>query len=121
VVKIPRGAFPRGRPRTEPVLDHVIRMSIDRANGTHHPESGRYAEVVLNGMSSVDHAREIRRALYRSARYMKVSLDAKIERSPGGGHQIRFTVVNKEHAQAYIENLRATAPHKVAYDPYARG
>ena len=96
-------------------------MSIDRANGEHDPESGHYAEVVLNGMHSVDHAREIQRALYRSARYMKVSLAAKPERSPDGGWQIRFTAINKEHARAYIENLRATAPHKVAYDPYARG
>lgn len=72
-------------------------------------------------MRSVDHAREIRRALYRSARYMKYSLDAKIERSPDGGHQIRFTAIDKEIARAYIERLRAEAPHKVSYDPYFRG
>jgi hypothetical protein len=103
------------------VLDHVLRMSMDNANGEFDSETGRYAEVVLNGMRSEDHAREIRRSLHRSARYMKVSLDSKIERAPAGGHQIRFTVINKEHAKAYIENLRRTAPHKVSYDPYGQG
>lgn len=96
-------------------------MSIDNANGEHDSSTGRYAEVVLTGMRSEDHAREIRRSLHRSARHMKYALDAKIERSPGGGQQIRFSAINKEHARAYIENLRRTNPSKVAYDPYGRG
>lgn len=112
---MPRGPHPRGgRPRTEPVLDHVIRASVDGANGVHHPETGHYKEVVLGGMRSADHAREIRRALYRSARYMKYSLKCNVEKDGAGGYQLRFTVIDKEIARQYINAL---PPEKRAYDP----
>ena len=91
-------------------------MSVDNANGEFDSETGRYAEVVLTGMHSQDHAREIVRAMYRSARYMKVSLHQKIERN-GDGYQIRFTVINKDHARAYVQSI---APERRSYNQHIR-
>lgn len=112
-----RGPYPRGgRPRTQPVLDHVLRMSIDNANGEFDSSTGRYAEVVLNGIATRDQAESVKRSMYRSARYMKVSLHQKIERA-GDGWQIRFTVINKDHARNFVN---AIPPERRAYNQHIR-
>lgn len=112
---MPRGPHPRGgRPRAEPVLDHVIQLSIDGVDGF-DPDTGRYKEVVLNGLADATHATEIRRALYRSAKHMKVSLHSAIEKSPDGGHQIRFTAIDKAAGRRYMNSIPA---HKRSYNQH---
>lgn len=109
---MPRAAHPRGSARKEPILDHVLRLSIDHANGEFDPGTGRYAEVVLNDFTDMAHATEIRRAMYRSANHMKVSLHSKIEKA-ADGYSIRFTVIDKEAGRRYINSIPA---HKRAYN-----
>lgn len=112
---MPRAPHPYGSARKEPVLDHVLQMSIDRTDGEFDPETGRYGEVVLNGLDGAAHATEIRRAMYRSARHLKVSLDAKPEKSADGSHAIRFTVIDKEAGKRYINSRPA---HTRAYNQH---
>lgn len=113
---MPRAPHPKGgRPRTQPVLDALIQKSIDDAGGIYDPETGAYAEVVLTGLRSKDHAAEIIRSMYRSARFMKYSLPKpKTEPSPDGGYQIRYRVHDKELARKYVN---AIPPERRAYNP----
>lgn len=112
---MPRAAHPRGSARKEPILDHVLQLSIDRSDGEFNPETGRYGEVVLTGLADIGHATEIRRALYRSARHMRVSLTSKIEKADDGSHAIRFTVIDKEIGRRYINSI---PPHKRSFNQH---
>lgn len=69
----------------------------------------------MDGLTDMAHATEIRRAMYRSARHMKVSLVSSIEKAANGSHAIRFTVIDKEVGRAYINSQPA---HKRSYNQH---
>ena len=117
---MPRGALPEYRRRKEPVLDDHLRASVERANGTPDPETGKYATLIYAGCESRERAKEIVRALYRSARYVKVSVATVIHPANDGTFNVEFTAINKAHARKYVLEKYGTDRSKWAYDPRAR-
>jgi len=117
---MPKGPAPQWRRRTEPVLDHELQAAINHVNGKHDPDTGKYATLDHTGCPDRERAKEIKRALYRSARYLKVSLHTEIIRAADKTWTVRFTVFNKEHGRAYVHEQAGGDPSKLAYNPYAR-
>lgn len=121
---MPRGPAPAWRQRKQPVLDAYVLASVDQAGGLgkHHPETGHYAELIIDGFKDRDEAQEYSRALYRSAHYMNrtgvasVSMSAKIERD-GGGYRIRFKAIDKTIARAHVMAKYGSDRTKWPYDP----
>jgi hypothetical protein len=113
---MPRGTLPEYRKRLEPILDHYLQMAIDSVGGK-HDESGKYATLLYTGCESRDRANEIRKALYRSAYHLKVSLSYKIHNRADGTYDVEFTVYEKKHATAYHINAHGSDPSKWAYHP----
>lgn len=104
----------------EPILDDEIRASIALAKNFHGPDSHDYdkrfhATLIYGGLKSEAEAHDIRKALYRSASYLGHSLQHKIEKTMSG-YQVRYTVVCKECARAYIQ-VKYPDPDKRPYNP----
>lgn len=111
-----KGPAPRWNARKEPVLDAHLAASINNAGGKHNPETGWYATLHLTGMKNRDEAKEVVRALYRSARHLGVSLAQEIV-PDGNGYRVEFAAINKAHARAYVAKKYGTKP---PYNPHAR-
>jgi hypothetical protein len=93
---------------------------MSKANGTPDPETGHYAKLVYAGCETKDRAVEIKRALFRSARYVGVSVSANIVKAPDGTFQVHFFAINKAHAKKYVLEKYGPDRSKWAYDPRAR-
>lgn len=117
---MPKGPSPQWKRRLEPILDHEIQAAIDHVNGKHDPGTGWYATLDHTGCESYARAQEIKRALYRSARHLKVSLHTELVRGPNGTWTVRFTPINKAHGRAFIAKQSGGDPGKLAYNPYHR-
>lgn len=123
---MPRGPAPQWRARREPIADSWLMASVEQAggHGSHHPETGFYAELIMRGLADRAEAEEWKRALHRSAVYLHkwkiadIGVSARIERS-GNGYIIRYRAVNKAHAQSYIVRTYGEDPSKWPY--HARG
>jgi len=118
---MPRGPAPQWRRRVEPVLDAELQASIDQSNGECDPATGWYSTLHYAGCADYDRAKEIKRALYRSARHFKVSLTTKIFRADDGTFTVEFTAISKAHGQAYIAAKAQGDPSRLAYNPHKRG
>lgn len=116
---MPRGPAPPWRARKQPVLDHYIQASIDRAGGR-HDDRGWYAELHITGLADHDEAAEHVRALHRSARYLGHSVHAKAVRH-GGGYKVIFTAISKVHARKYVLEKYGADRAKWPYDPRRQG
>jgi hypothetical protein len=103
-------------PRKEPILDHYVQASIDGGMDN----EGHYSELVYAGVEDQEWAKEIRRALFRSSRYLKVALKADLEQAADGTHQIRFHAIDKARARAYIVAQAQGDPSRLAYNPYRK-
>lgn len=91
--------------RKEPILDHYVRASIDQANGK-HDRSGHYVTLILKlDTSDLEHAKEMRNALYRSAHHLGVHLNVELSRRHNGNYQITFTAVHKKYREPYWSGL----------------
>lgn len=101
--------------RKPPILDHFVQASIDGGRDA----AGHYKELVYAGVEDQERAIEIRRALFRSAKHLKVALKADVE-TVAGVHQIRFRAIDKAIARAYVSQQAKGDPSKLAYNPYAR-
>jgi hypothetical protein len=117
---MPKGPAPEWKRRLEPILDHEVQASIDQSNGQHDPDTGWYATLHHTGCDTYKRAQEIKRALYRSARHLKVSLRTDIIRGANGTWTVEFTAVNKAHGKAYIAQQSGGDPSRLAYNPYHR-
>lgn len=118
---MPKGPSRSWRKRMEPILDDEVRASVAMARDFHDPGSHDYekrfhATLVYGGLSSEAEAHEIRKALYRSAKHLGYSLSHKIEKSPLGGWQVRYTAICKECATAYIQ-IKYPDPLTRPYNP----
>lgn len=113
---MPKGTPQPIRPRKEPIVDHLIMASVE---GGMDPATGKHRELVYGGIDSQERAQEIKRALYRCARYLKYSLTASVEKT-GEGHQIRYTVIDKEVGRRYIREKYQGREHEMPYNPFAR-
>jgi hypothetical protein len=116
---MPRGAAPPWRARKEPILDNHLHASVTQAGGV-HDERGHYAELVYAGCESRERAKEIVRALHRSAYHLGVSVTAKPEKS-GDTWSVRYKAINKEHAKAYVLGTYGSDRSKWPYDPRRKG
>jgi hypothetical protein len=102
------------------VLDHEVQASITQSNGTHDPATGWYTVLHHTGCPDYDRAKEIKRALYRSARHLHVSLHTRIFRAADGTQTVEFVAINKDHGRAYIQQQSGGDPRRLAYNPYTR-
>ena len=110
---------PHAKPyRKEPVLDHIVQAAIDAVGGQ-HDESGHYGSLRYTGCADRDRAKEIKQALYRSARHLGVSLFYSIVKEDDGTYTVEFTAVNKTHARAHVVSKYGADRGKWAYDPRA--
>ena len=89
--------------RMQPDLSSHVRASIDAVGGQHDPQTGHYGELHYAGCSTLDRAKEIKRALFRAAGYHKVSMSAQIVQDADGSYRVVFKAINKEHARAYVK------------------
>jgi hypothetical protein len=119
---MPRAAAPPWATRKEPVLDHLVRASIDQAGGKHHPDTGHYATLVYKGIETRERADEIKRALHRCALYMhkkgiaSVGMSAKVLRD-GNGWKVEFRAVDKTMARKYVLQKYGPDRSKWPYSP----
>lgn len=104
------------KPRKGPILDHYVQASIERGMD----EAGHYGELVYAGVEEEERAREIRRALFRSAKHLGVSLKADLERDAAGAWAIRFRAIDKAIGRAYIRQKTGGDPSRLDYNPYVR-
>ncbi|HEY3953912.1 MAG TPA: hypothetical protein VGM53_11080 [Streptosporangiaceae bacterium] len=102
------------------MLDHEVQASITRVNGEHDPDTGWYGVLHHTGCPDYDRAKEIKRALYRSARHLKVSLHTKIFKATDGSWTVEFVAINKAHGRAYVAQQSNGDPTRLAYNPYHR-
>jgi len=105
---MPKAPAPAWRRRKEPILDHYVHASIEAVNGVCDPDTGHYGTLVYTGSETLDRAKEIKQALFRSAYYMHshkiadVSMSADIKKQPGGTYNVTFRAINKAHARMHV-------------------
>jgi hypothetical protein len=115
VVKIPHSSFYR---RTQPDVSHLVRASLDSVNGSPDSETGWYGTLHYTGCETRARAEEIRKALYRAARYFKVSMAVDpIVADPDGTFRLIYRAINKEHARAYVKAKYGKDPSNWPYRP----
>jgi len=88
--------------------------------GPMDPETGFYPEIIYVGIENHDRALELRRALFRSAGHLQVSMKADIEPGDKGTYQIRYRAISKKHARAHMVRTHGADRSQWAYDPRAR-
>jgi hypothetical protein len=104
------------KPAQGPFLDHYVQASIDKGMDEH----GHYGELVYAGIEDHERAKKIRYALFRAKDRMGVSLKADVEECSDGTFQVRFHVIDKAIARAYIAQKSGGDPSKLSYNPYLR-
>jgi hypothetical protein len=115
---MPRGAAPEWRRRKEPLTDHLIKASVDAVNGIPDGETGRYGTLTYTGMDSKERAQEIRKSLFRCAKYLGFSMHAKPPaKQADGTYSIELTAISKKHAQAFVARTYGPDRSKWPYDP----
>lgn len=111
---MPRGPSRPWKMRKDPITDHFIQASVERGM---HPGTGHYGELIVNDLADQAEALEMKRSLFRCARFLGFSVSAHIERTAAGDYQVRFKAINKAHAQAYVAKKYGD---NLPYNPYAK-
>lgn len=88
--------------------------------GEMHPETGHYPEMTYFGIEDVERASEIKRALFRSAGHMGVSMRAEVEQATDGSFQVRYNAVDKAKARAWLIQTYGPDRQNWPYNPRAR-
>lgn len=117
---MPRGPAPAWTRRKEPVLDHLVVASVERAGGKHHPETGAYSELVYAGCATRERASEIKRALFRAAKHTGYSMNARVVKN-GSEFDVHFTAHDKALAKAHVLAKYGADRSKWPYDPRRKG
>ena len=102
--------------REQPDLSAYVQASIDAASGTCDPETGHYATLHYTGIGTRERADEIKRALFRAARYLECSMSATVHRSDDG-YWVEFRAISKKHARAYMIKKYGTNRANWPYSP----
>lgn len=113
---MPKGPGSPLRPRKHPLTDEHIQASVA---GGMNAETGFYAELVYGPIDEQGRALEIKRSLYRCAKFLGYSMKADIEQRADGKHQVRFCAIDKVTARKYIAKAHPNG-EGLAYNPYAR-
>lgn len=126
---MPRAPAPAWRQRREPITDEYVLTSVERSGGMgkHHPETGKYAELVISGLADRAEADEYRRSLHRCALWLLrnrgydigMSTDTP-ERAVDGTYLIRFRATDKTHSRNYVLQRYGNDRSKWPYDPRRR-
>lgn len=114
---MPRGSGSPLRPRKHPLTDEHIQASVA---GGMNEETGHYRELIYGGIDTRQRALEIKRSLFRCAKYLGYSMKADIEKT-GESYQVRFKAIDKARARAYIAELYRGREHELPYNPFAKG
>lgn len=126
---MPRAPAPPWRQRKEPITDDWVMASVTRAGGigSHHPQTGKYAELVISGLADRAEAEEYRRSLHRCAQWLLRNRGAHIgmstdppERAPDGTYRVRFRATDKTFSRQYVLQRYGTDRSKWPYDPRRR-
>jgi len=117
---MPRGPAPQWKRRAEPVLDDHVRASVDAANGKHDPETGHYATLRYVDCATKERADEIKRALYRCAKYLGYSMSAQIKKASDDTWLVEYKAIDKVMARKHVLEKYGTDRSKWPYDPRAR-
>lgn len=127
---MPRAAAPPWRQRMEPITDDWILASVQRAGGMgrHHPETGKYAELVITGLDSREQAAEYRRSLHRCALWLLRNRGYDIgmssdppARQPDGSWAVAFRATDKTFSRNYVLQRYGSDRSRWPYDPRRRG
>jgi hypothetical protein len=102
------------KPRKPPILDHYIKASIEGGMD----DGGHYKELIYSGVQDRERAIEIRRALFRSASHLGVSLKCDVETDAAGVHHIRFHAIDKQVGRSHIARQAQGDPSSLSYNPY---
>lgn len=113
---MPKGPGAPVRPRKQPLTDHLVEASV--AAGM-NDDTGHYGELVYGPVTSHERALEIKRSLFRCAKYMGYSMKADIE-SHAEGYQIRFAAIDKAKARAHIAARYKGREHEMPYNPFQK-
>jgi hypothetical protein len=116
---MPKAGPPPWRKRKEPITDDILRASIDQAGGV-YDANGHYAELTYAGCPTRERAAEIKQALYRSGKYVKVSVATQIVKADDGTFSVVFKAIDKAVARKYVLEKYGTDRSQWPYDPRAR-
>lgn len=111
---MPKGPARPWKARKEPVTDHFIMASVERGM---NPSTGHYGELIVNDLASREEAMEIKRSLFRCAKFLGFSMSAHVEQLASGSYQVRFRAIDKAMARAYVVKRYGT---NMPYNPYAK-
>lgn len=113
---MPRAPAPQWRRYKEPILDYLIKASVDQAKGLYN-ESGHYAELVYTGCESAVRAKLIKRHLHNAGKHLGFSVSATIERHGNEWH-VRFKAIDKTMAKKYMIEHYGADRTKWPYSPW---
>lgn len=113
---MPKGPGSPLRPRKHPLTDEHIQASVA---GGMNAETGFYQELVYGGIEDANRALEIKRSLYRCAKFLGYSMRAEVEQAAGGAYQVRFCAIDKVTARKYIAKKHPNG-QGLPYNPYHR-
>lgn len=116
---MPRGPNRPWRARRDPVTDAHVLASVNA--GLVDAARGFYTEMFYTGIADEDRAAEIRRSLFRCAKYLGYSLTASVEtHATDGPWIVRFRAIDKKKAREWM--IRTYGPDRAnwPYNPRRR-
>jgi hypothetical protein len=112
---MPKGPGRPWKARKEPITDHYIQASVERGM---NDATGHYGELVVNELADNAEALEMKRSLYRCAKYLGFSMHAEIEKL-ADGYQVRFKAIDKARARAFVIQ-KYGGVENLPYNPYQK-
>jgi hypothetical protein len=113
---MPKGPAPQWRARKQPLTDEHVQASVAQGMNA----EGHYGVLVYGPIDDPARALEIKRSLYRCAKFLGYAMHADIEQRTDGKHQVRFKAIDKAKARAHIAQKYKDRPHELPYNPYER-
>jgi hypothetical protein len=105
-------------------MDDYVRASINHVNGKHHPDTGHYGSLVINGLESKEEAAEYKRALHRSAYWLhkhaglNCSMSAQVKKNTDKTYRIEYKVIDKDYARASMIERYGPDQENWPYSPH---
>lgn len=112
---MPKGPGAPLRQRKQPLTDEYVLASVA---GGMDPE-GHYRELIYGGIEDAGRALEIKRSLYRCAKYLGYSMIADIELTADDKYQVRFHAIDKARARRHIA-AKYPGGKGLPYNPYEK-
>jgi hypothetical protein len=116
---MPRGAPPMWKqkaPHTIEMWNHIPAS----VNAAPMDETGAYGELLVAGITTMERAVTVKRGLFNAAKHQGYSMSAEIESLTDGKFRVRFKVIDKKRARAYLIATKGKDRSQWAYDPRKR-